>query len=54
MMPDLGKYASSVNSAYLISLLLLAALVLVILKRGKLARARLDAVERQERKDGQA
>lgn len=52
MMPDLGKYATFVNSAYLISFLLLAMLVLLILKRGKAARAGLDAVEKQERKDG--
>lgn len=45
MMPDLGKYAASVLSAYGASILLLAGIVLISLRAGRKARAELRDVE---------
>ena len=45
MIPDLGKYAVEVLSAYAASLALLAMLVLLTLRRGRRVRAELDAIE---------
>lgn len=47
MIPELGKYAGAVLSAYGVSLLLLAALVALSLVRGARVRAQLRAVERR-------
>ena len=44
-MPDLGKYATEVISAYGVSLLLLAGLVLLSLRKGRRARADLARIE---------
>lgn len=44
-MPELGKYAVEVLSAYAVSLVLLAGLVWISWRRHRAARARLDAVE---------
>ncbi len=44
-MPDLGKYAVWVLSAYGVSLLLLAGLVVTTVWTGRRVRAELDAVE---------
>ncbi|WP_086052103.1 heme exporter protein CcmD [Pseudoruegeria sp. SK021] len=44
-MPELGKYAGEVLSAYGISLALLAVLVAVSLARGRRVRAKLRAYE---------
>lgn len=44
-MPDLGKYAVEVISAYGVSLLLLAGLVLLSLRKGRRARADLARIE---------
>ncbi|QJF51546.1 heme exporter protein CcmD [Roseobacter ponti] len=52
MMPDLGKYADAVLSAYGASLVLLALLVFFTLRRGRKARAALDEVERGEKRRG--
>lgn len=56
MMPDLGKYATEVISAYGVSLVLLAVLLGLTLRRGRAARADLEQIEaeaKQEvRKDG--
>ncbi len=52
MMPDLGKYAVEVLSAYAVSLLLLAVLVLWTLRRGRTARATLDAAEKEAGRHG--
>ena len=46
-MPDLGKYATEVLSAYGVSLLLIAGLLLLTLRRGKAARAALRHVEQE-------
>jgi heme exporter protein D len=51
MMPDLGKYAASVLSAYGVSLVLLAALVVLTLRRGAAARRGLEAIDRKERRE---
>ena len=45
MMPDLGKYAVPVLSAYGGSILILIALVWASVRSGRKARAELDAVE---------
>lgn len=52
MMPELGKYATEVLSAYAVSLLLLAVLVLWTLRRGRAARATLEAAERETGRHG--
>lgn len=51
-MPELGKYAVEVLSAYAISLGMLAVLVFLSLRRGRAARAALEAVEAEARRDG--
>jgi heme exporter protein D len=53
MMPDLGNYAVAVLSAYGITLVLIAGLVIWTLVRGARVRDALRSVEqRQERRDG--
>lgn len=51
-MPDLGKYALEVMSAYAASLTLLALIVLVSLRKGKAARADLARAEAEAGKHG--
>ena len=51
-MPDLGKYAVEVLPAYAASLLLLAALILLTLRRGRAARAELQQIEAEAKQDG--
>ncbi|MEM9967111.1 MAG: heme exporter protein CcmD [Pseudomonadota bacterium] len=51
-MPDLGKYAFEVLSAYAVSLLLLFALVLMTLRHGKAARETLRKAEAEAGKNG--
>ncbi|QUJ77956.1 heme exporter protein CcmD [Sulfitobacter albidus] len=46
-MPDLGKYAGEVLSAYGISLALIAVLLIVTLRAGRRARAALKHIERE-------
>ncbi|SDF80260.1 heme exporter protein CcmD [Sulfitobacter delicatus] len=52
MMPELGKYASEVMSAYAVSLLLLAALLVVTLWRGRAARRALEETEAEAGRRG--
>ena len=52
MMPDLGKYAVEVLSAYAASLVLLVALLLLSVLRGRAARAALKEIEAEVKKDG--
>ncbi len=52
MMPDLGKYADTVLSAYAASILLLVLLVAVSLWRGRKLRAEMEAMEARMRRDG--
>ena len=51
-MPDLGKYAFEVLSSYGVTLLLLAAIVLVSLRRARKVRTALDEVERRRGEHG--
>ncbi|MDK3020497.1 heme exporter protein CcmD [Pseudodonghicola flavimaris] len=53
MMPDLGKYADTVLSAYAASILLLIGLVGISLWRGRRVRAEMEETEqRMRRKNG--
>lgn len=47
-MPDLGKYATEVLSAYAVSLLLLLAIVVASVISARRARATLEAVETED------
>lgn len=49
MMPDLGKYASAVLSAYGVSLVILLAIVAVSVWRARAVHARLVAAEERAR-----
>ena len=51
-MPDLGKYATEVLSAYGASLALLAVLLVITLSRGAAARAALKEAEAEVKRDG--
>ncbi|MBT9382272.1 heme exporter protein CcmD [Pseudooceanicola sp. CBS1P-1] len=44
-MPDLGKYAGSVLSAYAVSLLLLAVVIVVSVMRARRVKRRMEEVE---------
>lgn len=44
-LPDLGKYAEAVLSAYGVSLVLIAVLVLATVIKGRRVRAEMEAVE---------
>ncbi len=52
MMPDLGKYADTVLSAYGASIVLLLALVVMSVLRGRKVRAEMEEIERRVRRDG--
>jgi len=52
MMPDLGKYAEAVLSSYAISLVLLAAVVLLSLRRAKRVKKELEEVEKTVKSNG--
>lgn len=47
MMPDLGKYAGAVLSAYAVSILLLLVIIVLSVVAARRARAALDKVERK-------
>lgn len=51
-MPELGKYATEVLSAYAASIGLLAVLIGLTLRRGRVARANLKAAEAEAKRDG--
>ncbi|MCP5085547.1 MAG: heme exporter protein CcmD [Rhodobacteraceae bacterium] len=51
-MPDLGKYAADVLSAYGVAAVLLIGLVLVSLRQGNQAKRELEAQEARLRKNG--
>ncbi|MEM9639660.1 MAG: heme exporter protein CcmD [Pseudomonadota bacterium] len=48
-MPDLGKYADTVLSAYAVSILLLILLVVLTLRQGTRARRTLQEVEKRSK-----
>ena len=52
MLPELGKYAAEVLSAYGASLVLLALLVVLTLRRGRRARTQLQFAEQEGGRDG--
>ena len=52
MMPELGKYAETVLSAYAVSILLILGLVLVSLIRARHIKRRLQEVETKAKKHG--
>ncbi len=52
MMPDLGKYAETVLSAYAASIVLLVVLVAFSILRGRKIRAEMDRVEQRMSRDG--
>lgn len=52
MIPDLGKYAVTVISAYGASLGLLAVLVALTVWRGRRVRAEMEQVERRMQRNG--
>ncbi|KIN60612.1 Cytochrome c-type biogenesis protein CcmD [Sulfitobacter noctilucae] len=52
MIPDLGKYAVEVLSAYAASLALLGGLIYLTLRRGRAARAELRDIEKEVGKNG--
>lgn len=51
-MPDLGKYADTVLSAYAVSLLLLAALVGLTLWRGRKVRREMENLATRMKRNG--
>jgi heme exporter protein D len=51
-MPDLGKYATEVLSAYGVSLLLIVGLVLLSMRRGAKARTALRQMEEETARHG--
>ncbi|MBA84069.1 heme exporter protein CcmD [Thalassobius sp. S69A] len=52
MIPDLGKYQTEVLSSYVVSILLIVALVLVSIARARRTRAALDEVEQRKGRNG--
>ena len=52
MMPDLGKYAVTVLSAYGASITVLIVLVALTLRRGRKVRAEMENVEQRMRGNG--
>jgi heme exporter protein D len=48
MMPDLGKYADAVLSAYAGAIALLVVIVVMTLWRGRRVRAQMDRMERRD------
>lgn len=52
MIPELGKYAVEVLSAYAVSIGLLAALLGITLHRGRMARSQLKQAEAEVKTDG--
>ncbi len=52
MMPDLGKYAETVLSAYGVSIVLILALVGLSLWRGRRIRAEMERIEKRASRRG--
>ncbi len=52
MMPDLGKYADAVLSSYAASILLLVALVIFSVIRGRKVRAEMEKIEQRMSRNG--
>lgn len=52
MMPDLGKYADTVLSAYAVSLVLIVVLVAMSVRRGRRVKAELEDIEKKVKSNG--
>nr|WP_170610199.1 heme exporter protein CcmD [uncultured Ruegeria sp.] len=52
MIPDLGKYADTVLSAYAASIVLLVALVVFSVLRGRKVRAEMEKIEQRMTRNG--
>jgi len=52
MIPDLGKYATEVLSAYAVSIVLLVVLVAMSLRRAAVVRRKLKETEERQAKNG--
>lgn len=52
MMPDLGKYADTVLSAYAVSILLLVGLIVASIVRAKKVKKQLEDVETKVKSNG--
>ena len=52
MMPELGKYAETVLSAYAVSVVLIVALVLVSMLRAKKVKNQLQDIEMKAKRNG--
>ena len=52
MMPDLGKYATTVLSAYTVSIVLIVGLVLVSILRARKIKNQLQDVEKKAKSNG--
>ena len=52
MMPDLGKYAETVLSAYAVSIVLIIALILASIWRAEKVKKQLEAIENKVKSDG--
>ncbi len=52
MMPDLGKYAAEVLSAYAVTLVMLLAIVWLSIARARRVKRELEEVEARRRADG--
>lgn len=52
MMPDLGKYADTVLSAYAVSIVLLLVLVILSLRRARKLKNQMEAIEKKVKSNG--
>ncbi len=52
IMPDLGKYADTVTSAYAASILLVGVMVVATVLRGRKVRAEMEQIEARRQKNG--
>lgn len=52
MMPDLGKYADTVLSAYAATIVLLLALIVLTIWRGRRVRAEMEKIEERAKRNG--
>ena len=52
MIPDLGKYADAVLSSYAVSIVLLVALIVFSVMRGRKVRTEMEKIERRISRNG--
>ncbi|MYM54202.1 heme exporter protein CcmD [Thalassovita mangrovi] len=51
-MPDLGKYAEAVLSSYVLSILLIVAMIVVSVRRSRKVKAALEEIEKRGKSNG--